>query len=50
MKNEKKKLSTEQGKELLKVLKIRFETNMKRHKSLAWDKIQAKLEKDPGKL
>jgi hypothetical protein len=50
MKSAKKKLSPEQSKELLKILKTRFEKNMKRHKDLAWDKIQAKLEKNTGKL
>jgi hypothetical protein len=40
----KKKLSSEQREELLKVLKARFEKNMKRHKGLEWTKVQAKLE------
>lgn len=39
-----KKLSSEQRKQLLSVLKARFEKNMNRHKGLAWDKVQAKLE------
>ena len=47
MKNNKKKLSLEQREELLKVLKARFEKNMKRHKSLEWAKVQAKLEAGP---
>ncbi|WP_449398044.1 DUF4256 domain-containing protein [Chryseobacterium wanjuense] len=46
----KKKLTTEQNEELLKALKTRFEKNMSRHKGLNWDKIQAKLEKNPEKL
>ena len=46
----KKKMSTEQSKELLKVLKTRFEKNMKRHKGLEWAKIQAKLEANADKL
>jgi len=50
MKSSKKKLSPEQSKELLKVLKTRFEKNMKRHKGIDWDKVQAKLEKNPDKL
>ncbi|URC11410.1 DUF4256 domain-containing protein [Flavobacterium sp. B183] len=46
----KNKLSTEQSEELLKVLQIRFENNMKRHAGLAWDDVQKKLEANPGKL
>jgi len=43
-------LSPEQGKELLKTLKVRFEKNMNRHKGLEWPKIQAKLEAHPEKV
>jgi hypothetical protein len=43
-------LSPEQGEELLKTLRVRFEKNMKRHKGLEWPKIQAKLEAHPEKL
>jgi class 3 adenylate cyclase len=43
-------LSPEQGEELLRTLKDRFEKNMQRHKGLEWPKIQAKLEAHPGKL
>jgi hypothetical protein len=50
MKSTKKKLSTEQQTELIKVLKTRFEKNMKRHKGIEWAKVQAKLEASPGKL
>ncbi|HTG37143.1 MAG TPA: DUF4256 domain-containing protein [Thermoanaerobaculia bacterium] len=46
----KKKLSSEQREELLKVLKARFETNMNRHKGLAWSNVQAKLEANTEKL
>jgi hypothetical protein len=46
----KKKLSIDQTKELLKTLKTRFEKNMQRHKGIAWEKVLAKLEKQPGKL
>jgi hypothetical protein len=46
----KNKLSTEQSEELLKVLQIRFENNMKRHTGLVWDDVQQKLEANPGKL
>lgn len=48
--NNKKSLSTEQIKELLGILKARFEENRHRHKSLDWNKIQVKLEVNPGKL
>ncbi len=46
----KKKLSSEQQKELLKTVKTRFEKNMNRHKGLEWTKVQAKLEVNPEKL
>src|SRR5438046_6946194 len=46
----KKKLSPEQSKELLRALKARFEKNMNRHKSLEWAKVQAKLEANNEKL
>ena len=35
---------------LLDILKARFEKNMNRHKGLAWDKVQAKLEANTKKL
>src|ERR1700740_1631977 len=50
MKSAKKNLSPKQSEELLKVLKIRFEKNMNRHKGIEWSKVQAKLETHPGKL
>jgi hypothetical protein len=43
-------LSGEQGEELLKTLKDRFEKNMVRHQGLEWDEVQAKLEANPEKL
>jgi len=46
----KRVLSSSQREELLKALKARFEKNMKRHKSLEWAKVQAKLEADSEKL
>ncbi|MCC9020045.1 MULTISPECIES: DUF4256 domain-containing protein [Flavobacterium] len=46
----KNKLSTAQSEELLKVLQIRFENNMKRHAGLEWKNVQQKLEANPGKL
>ena len=46
----KKKLSSDQTKELLRTWKTRFEKNMNRHKGLEWAKVQAKLEANPEKL
>lgn len=46
----KRKLSADQQDDLLKTLKTRFEKNMKRHKGLDWNKVQAKLESNPEKL
>ena len=46
----KKELTTEQSQELLKVLKARFEKNMKRHKGLEWAKVESKLNSNPEKL
>jgi hypothetical protein len=46
----KKELSPEQRKDLLRVLKARFEKSGNRHKGLAWANVQAKLETDPEKL
>jgi hypothetical protein len=46
----KKNPSPEQYKELLSVLKARFEKNMNRHKGIDWAKVQSKLEANPSKL
>lgn len=46
----KKKLSSEQREELLKVLKARFEKNMRRHKGIEWLTVQTRLETNPEKL
>lgn len=46
----KKELTIEEQEELLKVLEIRFEKNMQRHKDLDWNKIEAKLKANPNKL
>ena len=46
----KNKLSKERSNELLQILQRRFEKNMSRHKGIDWDKIKAKLEKNPDKL
>jgi Protein of unknown function (DUF4256) len=43
-------LSKKQGEELLRLLKVRFEKNMNRHKDLDWAKVQAKLEANAEKL
>ena len=43
-------LSPEQGEDLLKILKARFEKNMNRHSSVEWTKVQAKLNADIEKL
>ena len=40
----KKELPADQRKDLIKILKTRFEKNMNRHKGLDWAKIQLKLE------
>jgi hypothetical protein len=50
MNNNRKKLSPEEGKELLRTLKVRFEKNMNRHKGLEWTKVQARLEANAEKL
>lgn len=47
---QKKELSLEQQEELIKALKARFEKNINRHEGLDWNKIQAKLKENPGKL
>ncbi len=46
----KKKLSSEQQEELLKILKARFENNINHHKGLKWAEVQAKLEANTEKL
>ena len=46
----KKELSSEQVKELLHILKNRFEANRIRHKDIQWSKVQEKLETDIQKL
>lgn len=50
MNSDKRKLSPNQTEELLKTLKLRFEKNMIRHKSLEWTKVQSKLISNPQKL
>ena len=46
----KKNLSPEQREQLLRALKARFEKNMNRHESLAWAKVQTRLEAGAEKL
>jgi hypothetical protein len=53
----KKELTAAQCEELIRILKARFEKNLpageagtSRHKDIKWDKVQAKLEANPGKL
>ena len=46
----KKKLSSDQRKELLGILKTRFEKNKTRHKGLEWSDVMAKLEMNNEKL
>lgn len=48
--NAPKKLSSEQRKELLGVLKVRFENNMSRHKGLEWTAVHKALEAKTEKL
>ena len=50
VKSNEKEFSPADRKQLLEVLKARFEKNMNRHKGLEWGKVQAKLEADIGKL
>ena len=50
MNNQKSKLSSEQQKEILSALKVRFEKNMNRHQGLEWAKVQAKLEPNSEKM
>src|SRR5438046_9420857 len=45
-----KELSAEQGEELLRALKARFEKNMNRRKGIEWAKVRAKLEANAEKL
>ncbi len=45
-----KNLSVGQSEELLKVLKARFENNMKHHKGLEWVKVQEKLKAKTDKM
>ena len=46
----KKELSPQQSKELLDVLKARFEKHVHRHKNIEWAKVQTRLEVNAEKL
>lgn len=46
----KKELSPQQSKELLDVLKVRFEKHVHRHKNIEWAKVQTRLEVNAEKL
>src|SRR5690242_10353664 len=48
--NSKNKLSSEQHKQLLNILNVRFLKNMARHKGIEWSDVQLKLEASPEKL
>ena len=43
-------LAPEQRGELLAALKTRFERNTRRHEAIEWAEVQARLERDAGKL
>jgi hypothetical protein len=45
-----RELLSEQYEELLRILKVRFEENMNRHKGLGWANVQAKLEANTERL
>ncbi|BCY17352.1 hypothetical protein hrd7_12010 [Leptolinea sp. HRD-7] len=48
--DEQRELSAEQGRELIGILKNRFEKNAARHFSLTWADVQSRLEASPAKL
>lgn len=50
MKNKPHSLPADQTQDLLTTLKTRFEKHKERHKGIAWDKVQARLEAKPAKL
>ena len=49
-KSNKKKLSSQEGEQLLGALKARFQKNSSRHRGIEWTKVQARLEAGPEKL
>ena len=44
------KLTVEEQIAILKILKVRFNQNMERHKGLEWNSLEKKLKDNPGKL
>lgn len=50
MNKSEKELPADQHRELLRILKARFEKNMNRHRDLEWVKVQARLEMNAGKM
>ena len=46
----KRKISSEQQENLLKILKKRFEENIKRHQGLDWSKVETKLKSNTDKM
>lgn len=50
IKNEAKKLSTQEREKLLVALQNRFEKNMHRHKGIDWKSVRTKLEAKPDKM
>jgi hypothetical protein len=49
-KSGRKTSSSEQGEQLLEVLKARFEKNTNRHKGLDWRKVETRIKTKPDKL
>ncbi|MRR23651.1 DUF4256 domain-containing protein [bacterium] len=50
VKVQEKNITPEQKKEILSILKNRFEKNSSRHKEISWAEVQNKLEANPDKL
>lgn len=50
MSNENRELAPEQSRELLTLLKARFDKNINRHTGIEWSKVQEKLEANNDKL
>ena len=50
MKNTQKKLPAKETEALLSILKNRFEKNMNRHKTIEWNKVEARLKANAAKL
>jgi hypothetical protein len=46
----KNQLSSEEQKNLIQILKVRFEKNPNRHENIQWEDVQKKLESNPEKL